>query len=108
MTYDEGAIRITIEKVEELRVYVKQNESQDIQRRRYLREALRALDVVFHVIRLIDRGWLYHFHQQQRGSKSTEDTNSGANNLQRNLCLPLSVVFSISNDICLLYGGTRI
>jgi hypothetical protein len=46
MTYDEAAIRITIEKVEELRMYVNQNESQEIQRRRSLREALRALDVV--------------------------------------------------------------
>jgi hypothetical protein len=64
MTYDEGAIRVTIEKVEELRLYIKQNESQDIQRRKHLREALRALDVVFYVIRLIDRGWLCHFHQQ--------------------------------------------
>lgn len=63
MTYDEAAIRITIEKVEELRMYVNQNESQEIQRRRYLREALRALDVVSTTTRLINRGWLYHFHQ---------------------------------------------
>ena len=64
MTYDEAAIRITVEKVEELRIYVKQNESQEIQRRRHLREALRALDVVPSTTRLIDRGWLYHFHQK--------------------------------------------
>jgi len=64
MTYDEGAVTITIEKVEELRLYVKQNESEEIQRRRYLREALRALDVVFPKSQLIDRGRLYHFHEQ--------------------------------------------
>jgi hypothetical protein len=46
MTYDENAARVTIETPEELQVYVKQNENAEIQRRRSVRQALRALDVI--------------------------------------------------------------
>jgi hypothetical protein len=45
MEYDEVDVKITIDTLEELRVYVKQNEDQEIRRRKYVREALRALDV---------------------------------------------------------------
>ena len=45
MTYDENAVRVTIDSLDEVRVYVKQNESDEIRRRKYVREALRGLDV---------------------------------------------------------------
>jgi hypothetical protein len=45
MVYDEHAASVTIDTLEELRAYVKQNESDEIRRRRYVREALRALEV---------------------------------------------------------------
>jgi|SRR5277367_654913 len=45
MEYDEADVKITIDSLEELRLYVKQNEDQEIRRRKYVREALRALDV---------------------------------------------------------------
>jgi hypothetical protein len=45
MTYDESASRITIDTLNEIRVYVKQNESDEVRRRKCVREALRGLDV---------------------------------------------------------------
>ena len=45
MEYDESGAKIIIETLEDLRVFVKQNEDHEIKRRKYVREALRALDV---------------------------------------------------------------
>lgn len=59
MTYDESAVRITIDTLNELRMFVKQNETDEIRRRRYVREALRALDVRPTKSQLIGRGNLY-------------------------------------------------
>jgi hypothetical protein len=54
MTYDESASRITIDTLDEVRVYVKQNESDEVRRRKYVREALRGLDV--HLTRISFNG----------------------------------------------------
>ena len=54
MTYDESAVRIKIDTLDEVRVYVKQNESDEIRRRKYVREALRGLDV--HLTRNLSHG----------------------------------------------------
>ena len=62
MTYDESAARVRIETLEELQVYVSQNESAEIQRRRSVRQALRALDVIRNYIHLNYRENLSHFH----------------------------------------------
>jgi len=43
--YDEADVKLTIDTLKELRVYVKQNEDQEVRRRKYVREALRALEV---------------------------------------------------------------
>jgi len=59
MEYDESSERIVIDTLDDLRVYVKQNEDPEIQRRRYVREALRALDVPTIARRLITRGSKY-------------------------------------------------
>jgi DNA-binding MarR family transcriptional regulator len=45
MAYDESEVRIIVDKLEELRLYVKQNENEEVRRRKYVREALRGLDV---------------------------------------------------------------
>jgi hypothetical protein len=55
MTYDDSGARVNIDSLDELRVYVKQNESDEIRRRRRVREALRALDVLVHRLELMTR-----------------------------------------------------
>jgi len=45
MEYDESHVCITIESLEEIQEYVRQNEDEEVRRRKYVREALRALDV---------------------------------------------------------------
>ena len=46
MVYDESPnSRVTIASLEDLHVYVKQNEDDEVRRRRHVRQALRALDV---------------------------------------------------------------
>lgn len=53
MAYDEVAATVSITDIEELRVYVAQNEMDEIRRRRYVREALRTLEVRIPVTRII-------------------------------------------------------
>jgi len=48
MTYDENRMRVALNKLEALRLYVHQNESEDICRRRRVRELLRGLNVSSH------------------------------------------------------------
>ena len=55
MAYDEIATTISMTNIEELRVYVAQNEREEIRRRRYVREGLRALEVLL---------WLSPSHEQ--------------------------------------------
>jgi hypothetical protein len=45
MEYDEVPIRTTICTLEELRLYVQQNEDPEIRRRKAIRESLRTLEV---------------------------------------------------------------
>ena len=45
MEYDERDQRVQITELEDLKVYISQNESQEVKRRRSVREALRALNV---------------------------------------------------------------
>ena len=45
MEYDESDVRVTIDSLEEIRMYVTQNEDEEVQRRKCVREALRALNV---------------------------------------------------------------
>jgi hypothetical protein len=45
MAYDEVEATISITDIEELRVYVAQNEMGEVRRRKYVREALRTLEV---------------------------------------------------------------
>ena len=47
MEYDERDQRVQITELEDLKVYISQNESQEVKRRRSVREALRALNVSF-------------------------------------------------------------
>lgn len=45
MEYDESDQNIEIKGLDEVKIYVAQNESQEVKRRRSVREALRALEV---------------------------------------------------------------
>jgi len=45
MEYDEGGEALILSSIEEIQMYVRQNESDETRRRRYVREALRGLDV---------------------------------------------------------------
>lgn len=45
MEYDESDVHVTIDSLEEILMYVTQNEDEEVQRRKRVREALRALDV---------------------------------------------------------------
>jgi hypothetical protein len=45
MSYDENDRSIEITGFEDIKIYIAQNESQEVKRRRSVREALRALDV---------------------------------------------------------------
>ena len=48
MTYDENRVRIILNELEALRLYIHQNESEDVRRRRRVRELLRGLHVSSH------------------------------------------------------------
>jgi hypothetical protein len=45
MTYDDTAGTISLKTVEQVRNYVQQNESQEVKRRKCVRQMLRALEV---------------------------------------------------------------
>lgn len=45
MEYDEGGEALIFSSIEEIQMYVRQNESDETRRRKYVREALRGLDV---------------------------------------------------------------
>src|SRR5436190_20747231 len=103
MTYDENNARVTIETPEELQVYVKQNESAEIQRRRFVRQALRALDVVRDHIQLISRENLSHFHTKILRFELLTRIANTSDVFLINPSLQLSVVSSESNVIILRY-----
>jgi len=48
MTYDENRVTVILHKLEALRLYIHQNESEDVRRRRRVRELLRGLNVSSH------------------------------------------------------------
>jgi hypothetical protein len=45
MTYDDNRMRVILDSVETVRLYVQQNEGEDVRRRRRVREQLRGLNV---------------------------------------------------------------
>ena len=58
MSYDETGETVALSTVEEVRNYVRQNEDQEIKRRKCVRQMLRALEGSLH-FKLIDRGKRY-------------------------------------------------
>jgi|SRR5271156_6200246 len=109
MHYDETGSTSIISSLEELKTYIRQNEDPEIQRRRYIREYLRALDVRSHLIRSDDRTkqFVFPFLRTKEWYNSVPCLLMVRMLSQRSAFVLIFKESSMSGDVTLVSGKTK-